>query len=307
MKLSSYLDTKFLFTNIVADTKEEAIKKMISKVSEVDRKFATSKNDIEKSVMQREEEISTAIGMGIAIPHARVEGYDDVVVAIATLKKPVKCTVATLNTEDDVDIFVLIVAESLKNKLMLKLMSGITKIALRKPEILKNIRSANTPHDVYQTIRTSDIEIEDRITAEDIMNPEIEPVKVSDTLEEVAKRLAVENITGFPVVDDKGKFLGEITERELIEYGMPKYTSLLSDLSFMTVGEPFEEYFKNEKTVTVKEIYRKNPITVDRRASIMEIGFLMVTKGNTRIYVVEKGKYYGMILRSYLIKKVLHV
>ena len=81
----------------------------------------------------------------------------------------------------------------------------------------------------------------------------------------------------------------------------------MADLGFMTVGEPFEEYFKNEKKVTVKELYRKNPVIVDRKASIMEISFLMVTKGNTRIYVVENGKYYGMILRSDIIKKILHV
>jgi PTS system nitrogen regulatory IIA component len=307
MKLSSYLDAKFLFTDIVADTKEEVIKQMIDKISESDKKFAMVKKDIEKAVMDREEEIPTAIGMGIAIPHARVECYDDVVVAMATLKKPVKSKVATFNNEDDVDIFVLIVAASLKNKVMLKLMSGITKIALRKAHLLDEIRNASNSLDIYHIIKSSDIEIQDRITAEDIMNTDIVPVKTSDTLEEVARRLTIENVTGFPVVDERGNFLGEITERELIEYGMPKYTSLLSDLSFMTVGEPFEEYFKNEKTVTVQELYRRNPISVDRKASIMEIGFLMVTKGNTRIYVVEKGKYYGMIIRSYLIQKVLHI
>ncbi len=307
MKLSSYLDAKFLFTDIVADTKEEVIKQMIDRISENDKKFAKAKNNIKKAVMDREEEIPTAIGMGIAIPHARVEDYDDVVVAMATLKKPVKSKVATFNNEDDVDIFVLIVAASLKNKVMLKLMSGITKIALRKPHLLEEIRNAPNSWDIYHIIKSSDIDIQDRVTAEDIMNADIVPVKTSDTLEEVAKRLTIENVTGFPVVDERGNFLGEITERELIEYGMPKYTSLLSDLSFMTVGEPFEEYFKNEKTVTVEELYRRNPISVDRKASIMEIGFLMVTKGNTRIYVVEKGKYYGMIVRSYLIQKVLHI
>ncbi len=108
-------------------------------------------------------------------------------------------------------------------------------------------------------------------------------------------------------MSDFGNFVGEITERELIEYGMPKYTSLMSDLSFMTVGEPFEEYFKNEERVTVEELYRKNPVIVDRKASIMEISFTMVTKGNTRLYVVEEGQYFGSIVRSDIIKKVLHI
>ena len=33
----------------------------------------------------------------------------------------------------------------------------------------------------------------------------------------------------------------------------------------------------------------------------------MVTQGNTRLYVVENGKYYGTIFRSDIIKKVLHI
>ena len=146
----------------------------------------------------------------------------EVITAMATLKKPVKSKVATFNNEDDVDIFVLIVAASLKNKVMLKLMSGITKIALRKAHLLDEIRNASNSLDIYHIIKSSDIEIQDRITAEDIMNTDIVPVKTSDTLEEVARRLTIENVTGFPVVDEKGNFLGEITERELIEYGMPK-------------------------------------------------------------------------------------
>ncbi len=107
---------------------------------------------------------------------------------------------------------------------------------------------------------------------------------------------------------ENGRFLGEITERELIEFGMPKYTSVMQDLSFLTVGEPFEEYLINEKTATIEELYRrKDVLIVDRKESIMEICFLMVNKGKTRLYVVENGHYFGMIQRSDIIKKVLHI
>ena len=105
-----------------------------------------------------------------------------------------------------------------------------------------------------------------------------------------------------------GNFLGEITERELIAYGMPNYLSLMEDLNFLTVGEPFEEYLVNESKVTIKNLYRvSNEIVIDRKTPIMEICFIMVNKGITRLYVVDNGKYYGMIKRSDIIKKVLHI
>ncbi|WP_372712852.1 PTS sugar transporter subunit IIA [Ilyobacter sp.] len=307
MKLSSYLDPKLIFTNLEVETKEEAIKLLIEKSAQEDKKIASMKKEILKSVLERENEISTAMGQGIAIPHARIEGLDDFIIIIGLLKNPVRCQVAALHKEDDVKMVILLVSEVLRNKRMLKVMSGIMKIALKNPKVLEEIKNSSNANVLFDFIKNAEVEIDGKIVAEDVQSPDLMPVHPKDTLEEVAKRLIMEDRTGLPVVEE-GRFLGEITERELIEFGMPKYISVMQDLNFLTVGEPFEEYLVNEKTATIEDLYRKmDVITVDRKTPIMEICFLMVNKGKTRIYVVENGKYYGMIQRSDIIKKVLHI
>ncbi|MCI6153310.1 MAG: CBS domain-containing protein, partial [Fusobacterium perfoetens] len=64
-----------------------------------------------------------------------------------------------------------------------------------------------------------------------------------------------------------------------------------------------------EETATIKDLYRRkeNLYTIDKKTPIMEICFIMVKKGITRIYVVENGKLYGVIRRYDIIKKVLHI
>ena len=308
MKLSSYLDPKLIFTDLEGQDKEEIIIEMIDRAACHDKGLAAMKARVTKGVIDREREISTAMGMGIAIPHARVEGFTDFIIALGIVKKPVKCQVAALHREEDVKLFVLIVSEVLKNKRMLKMISGIMKIAVKNPDTLQRIKSSGNPHEIFELIKDAEIEIDGRITAEDVLSPDLMPAHPADTLEKVAKRLIIEERTGLPVVGECGNFLGEITERELIEFGMPKYISVMQDLSFLTVGEPFEEYLVNEKIATIEELYRrKDLLVVDRKAPIMEICFLMVNKGKTRIYVVEDGRYYGMIQRSDIIKKVLHI
>lgn len=308
MKLSSYLDPAFIYTGLEAETKDEVIKEILNRISARDKNVAAMKGPILKGIMAREEEISTCMGMGIAIPHARIDGYDDFIISIATVKKPIKCQVASLNQEDDVEVFILIVSEVLKNKRMLKVMSGVMKMAMKQTKVLEEVKKCNDPHQIFQLIKQTDIEIDGKITAEDVLSPDLHSVLPTETLEEVSKRLIVEGRAGLPVVDKNGRFLGEITEKELIQFGMPKYTSVMQDLSFLTVGEPFEEYLLNEKTATIEELYRKKDVlTVDRKESIMEICFLMVNKGKTRLYVVENGQYFGMIQRSDIIKKVLHI
>ena len=308
MKLSSYLDPRFIYTGIEADTKEEVIREVIERGAMKERKLQRSKAEVIEGILSREEEISTCMGLGIAIPHARIEGFDDFFISIAVVENPIKCQVAALNQEDDVKVFFVIASEVLKNKRMLKVMSSLIKMATKNPKVLERIKRTDNPQEIYDLIKSIDMEIDGKILAEDVLSPDIQPVSPGETLEEVAKRLIVEGRTGFPIVSESGEFLGEITEKELIEFGMPKYISVMKDLSFLTVGEPFEEYLINEKTATIGDIYRKDDITtVTPKESIMEICFLIVNKGKTRLYVTDGKKYVGMIHRSDIIKKVLHI
>ena len=307
MKLSSYLNPKCIYFDLTGNTKEEIINQMIDNTARFDKKFNESVDLIRKSVLERENEVPTAMGSGIAIPHARVDGYDDILISIGILKDPIECEMADMRSKDMVKIFFMITAETLKSKVILKIMSSITKIALKDPDLLEQLKNSTNSHEVFELLGHINVKIENKITADDVMDPTIRPVNPNDTLDDIARRLIKEEKPGFPVVNDNGDFLGEMTERELISFGMPDYTSVMDNLDFFTIGEPFEEYLKNEKTTTIEEIYRKNPITVDRKTPIMEICLLMVNKGYTRIYVVENGKYYGTILRSHIIKKVLHI
>lgn len=306
MKLSSYLDSRLIFVNIQAKTKNEAIQILIDKTAENDRLFAQHKTRIQEAILERERGISTAMGQGIALPHARVEGYQDVIVSVGVLREAVACELAT-REQGWVKLLFLIVVEKTKNQLMLQLMAAFTKLVANQQILDAIMQDSHDPERIMTIIKNSKIGLKGALLAKDIMNTEILPATLDNTLEEIARRLVAENVVGLPVVNEQGEFLGEITERELIQYGLPKYTSVMKDLSFMTSGEPFEAYFKNESKVTVRELYRKKPVTIDKHASVMEISFIMVTQGNTRVYVVENRQYLGMIVRSDIIKKVLHI
>ncbi|MCI6152644.1 MAG: PTS sugar transporter subunit IIA [Fusobacterium perfoetens] len=309
MKLANYFDKELVFINVKGNTQEEVIKNMVESLSKKEKIIKDSKEEIKKAIIKRENEISTAIGMGVAIPHARIQNFNDFIVAVGLLEKPIEVQVEGLLEKDKVKVIFLIISDILKNKNMLKILGGISKIALKNPISLEKIKNSKTEKEVIEAIEEINIEFGHKIIADDVLSPDIEPVTEDTTLEVVAKRLINEKISGIPVVDEKNNFLGEITEKELIEYGMPKYLSLMKDLDFLTVGEPFEEYLLKEETATIKDLYRRkeNLYTIDKKTPIMEICFIMVKKGITRIYVVENGKLYGVIRRYDIIKKVLHI
>ena len=308
MKFSSYLDPSLIFTDLKGRNPEEVIIEMIGRIAEKDKKVKNSQSIIEEAVIKREKEISTGIGSGIAIPHARIENFNDFIVAIGLLDNPIDDEIAATHKKDKVNIIFLIISDVLKNKNILKVMSAVSKLALKQTELLKKIKNERNPKKVIEYFQEANIEFDHKIVAEDVLSPDVKPATPDNTLEEIAKRLILEETSGLPVVDSDGRFLGEITERELIDYGMPDYLSLMGDLNFLTVGEPFEEYLVNESKVTIKDLYRvSEDIIIDGKTPIMEICFIMVNKGITRLYVVDNGKYHGMIKRSDIIKKVLHI
>lgn len=309
MKFSSYLDPQLIFMDIQKDSKEEVIQEMIARVAQKNKTVREQKDTIEQMVLKREQEISTCMGFGVAIPHARIDNFEDFIVAIAFLPKPISGEIGATNKFEDVDVFFLIISDVLKNKNILKVMSSISRIVMKDEALFAKIKAEKNPNKIIEYIDETGLEISHKIVAEDVLSPDIIPVHPEDTLEEVAKRFILEQRSGLPVVDSKGTFLGEITERELIDYGMPDYLSLMEDLNFLTVGEPFEEYLIHEHTAKIEELYRKDKkeIEIDPKTPIMEICFVMVYKGIHRLYVTHHEKYCGMITRSDIIKKILHI
>jgi len=308
MKFTSYLNSDFIYTDIDGTNIDEVIGEIIQRMANKDKIIEARKDEFLKAVLKREHEISTNIGNGLAVPHGRIDNFNDFVIAICVLKKPIDMEYASTNKYSPVNVIFLILCDVLKNRNILKMMSAISKLGIEHEIILKAIGEENSPHKILDLIQSTNIEIGDRIIAEDVLSPDIIPASPKDTLEKIAKRLILEQISGLPVVRDDGTFLGEITERELISFGMPEYLSYIDNLNFLTVGEPFEEYLKNEKTTCIEELYRKKDVpTIDKKTPIMEICALIIKKGITRFYVIEKGKYVGMIKRADIIKKILHI
>jgi len=78
-KLRDVLSAKLFIRGLQARTRREVIREMVTAVGEVGDLDAGA---LELAVWAREEVMSTGIGNGVALPHARVVGLDRVWVAV---------------------------------------------------------------------------------------------------------------------------------------------------------------------------------------------------------------------------------
>ena len=116
------------------------------------------------------------------------------------------------------------------------------------------------------------------------------------------------NLSGVPVLNETNKLVGSLTETNIIKLGLPKYMSMMDNISFLGEYEPFEEILKKEDNVLVKDIYVKDFIAVSKDESIIQLAFYFVNKNVRRIFVVDENQHLlGIILRKHLLRKVIHI
>lgn len=89
MKITDFLSTKAIITDIKSIKKEEVIKELVDSLinaSDIDKR---NRNKLIDALMARESLGSTAIGQGVAIPHAKCDCVDKLVAAFGISRRGV--------------------------------------------------------------------------------------------------------------------------------------------------------------------------------------------------------------------------
>lgn len=89
MKIMEFLSKKAILTDIKSIKKEDTIKELVDVLIESGDIEKRSRNKLTEALMARESLGSTAIGQGIAIPHAKSDCVDKLIAAFGLSKKGV--------------------------------------------------------------------------------------------------------------------------------------------------------------------------------------------------------------------------
>ncbi|MCP4650529.1 MAG: CBS domain-containing protein [PVC group bacterium] len=143
--------------------------------------------------------------------------------------------------------------------------------------------------------------------AENIMTSQVSSVFPTLEIRELAIFLVEKNISGAPVVDDQGDFLGIVTEEDLIfqdkKVHLPTFLNLFSVIIPLGVEQTEEELIKIAGQ-QVKDIMQKEPRTISKNTTIEDIATLMSEDKHYYLPVLEDSKVVGIVTKRDLIKAV---
>jgi CBS domain-containing protein len=145
------------------------------------------------------------------------------------------------------------------------------------------------------------------LKAKDIMTKQVITVTPDTSIDEFAGLLIKHNISGAPIVDEKGHVIGIVTENDLIRKKSRLHIPTIMRLfdAFIPLGTSrLEEEIKRLAASTVDDICTANVITIDTDATIEDIATIMSEKNIHLLPVLHKGKLTGIIGKRDLIKGI---
>jgi CBS domain-containing protein len=144
------------------------------------------------------------------------------------------------------------------------------------------------------------------LKAKDIMTKDVITVKPSTSIEDLAKILVENRISGAPVVDDDGNLAGIVTENDLISQNkrlhIPTVMRLFDAYIVLESPSRIEKEMKKIAATTVDDICAKETVTVNEDTPLEEIATIMSDKKVHLLPVVEGRKILGIIGKMDMIK-----
>ena len=105
--------------------------------------------ELKRSILHREKLMSTGVGLGIAVPHARIKGLNNIVIAIGISREGIE-DYESIDGKPVKVVFMILVDEK-QHREYIKVLSQIVKL-VKKEDIVSKMIVSEEPDRVIQII-----------------------------------------------------------------------------------------------------------------------------------------------------------
>jgi len=145
--------------------------------------------------------------------------------------------------------------------------------------------------------------------AKDVMTKDVITVRPEEKVENAARILLDNKISGIPVVDEHNHVLGIITEKDLMikasELKVPFYLTLFDSIIFLENPIRFNNDLKKYAASDVKEAMTDKVYSVEEDTPVTDVVAIMQKRRINRVPVLRHGKLIGIISRNDILKAMV--
>jgi predicted transcriptional regulator len=140
----------------------------------------------------------------------------------------------------------------------------------------------------------------------DVMKSPIPTLSPDMSWKQAAAFFLEHHLSAAPVVDQSGKLVGILSEKDLFHGLFPQYGDwLVHPETYLDFEQTERETVEDVARRKVKEVMCCELITTNPDTPILKVGALMVARGVHQVPVVFQGKVIGMVQRGKIYMEIL--
>ena len=299
MKLASLFSEDHVVLQLEARNLHDAVGEIMSRAG--DFRPTVPIDTLAERIRVREEQASTALERGVALPHARISELRDFYLMAGLPSQPLE---DICQDGSPVEVVFLILAPDSKNTMMLQTMAALSRFCM-EPDRLERVKRAESPGAFIEVVQESDVLVKKGLFARDLMRPCPVCATPDMPLRTLLDAMVAKGVEEAPVTADSGEILGMVSSAEVIEAGFPNYMSRLNNVDFLPEFEPFEQFFKREATFKAGELMNREPVVVTADDPMIQVVFQLKKHRQRFAYVQDRGKLVGVIDRDDILSRIL--
>jgi len=296
-RFSDFLKLDNIRCHIKAAAWEAAIDELAGLLHSNEDSF--DKDAVVAACIQRETASSTVIAPQLALPHARVEDLERVLVAIGTSRQGISFAAEERGL---VHVIILILTPKADPGLYLQALAALTR-ELGSPDRPQRLARCGTAEEIYEFFTRKPVELPPYLKASNLIEPR--PVKLleADDLKTAIDRFCSGQVMDIPVVDEDGDLRGTISLEDILRLSLPEHLLWMHDLSPIIHFEPFADLLRRDKESKVADFMRDDYVAVSPDVPAIQLAKVFLTQKVRQILVVDGRKLLGTVdLHAFMAK-----
>jgi CBS domain-containing protein/mannitol/fructose-specific phosphotransferase system IIA component (Ntr-type) len=249
----------------------------------------------ERVVEERPEDI-VAMGERAFLLHYRTDAVRELVVALGTAREPI-CRQLADNDEQCARIVLLVVSPPRMAARYLQVVGAFARL-FSDPVVVETVLEQANAEELAALAIFSSQQLPEQLVVRDIMTPRPRTVSPETLVRDAARDMVRAGVEGLPVVDEEGRLVGMLSERELLRH-------LLSSQLAGGGGSSRTESTGVTARRTVRDVMTRQVLCVSVEQPLAEVASLMSNKELDRVPVVHSGRLVGVLTRGDIVRKLI--
>ncbi len=297
-KVSSLFTPKEVMCGLESASREECIHSLAGLLLKAGA--VKDADAVAQAALDREKLGATIVAPGLAVPHARMEGQERIVIALATSRKGIPFKEGG---DGAANLVIMIITGAQAPGAYLQALAAIVR-AFADPAVIGKVAQLDTAEAVWEFFDKGAGVLPAFVTARDMMSRTFPTLKNTDTLALAIDTFCREHVARIPILDEDGDFVGIVGEEEILKLSLPEYLLWMEDLEPILHFEPFGQTLKDEHITLLEQVLSADYVSVSEDTPAIQVARKLMQREVRQVFVTRGKKLVGTIRLSNLLQRV---